>query len=121
LVECKNEITQDKLDLIREKGLTQIEVLLSDESSVGPYLRNTLLQDRIVRPKTPSWNLPRLEARRSTDGGIGDQLFQQPVFSIRIATTCQVGRLKLNHRLQAQHPAGAGTSAKKTSSKWCAI
>src|SRR5207249_4059210 len=47
LVECNHEITQEKLDLIREKGIPQIDVLFIDESSVGPYLRNTLLQDRI--------------------------------------------------------------------------
>ena len=32
LVECNHEITQDKLDLIREKGIHQIEVLFIDES-----------------------------------------------------------------------------------------
>ena len=51
LVECNQEITQEKLDLVREKGIHQIEVLFIDESSVGPYLRNTLLQDRIRAPQ----------------------------------------------------------------------
>ena len=51
LVECNQEITQEKLDLIRDKGIHQIDVLFIDESSVGPYLRNTLLQDRIKSPQ----------------------------------------------------------------------
>ena len=51
IVECNQEITQEKLDLAREKGIHQIEVLFIDESSVGPYLRNTLLQDRIKSPQ----------------------------------------------------------------------
>src|ERR1043166_3903961 len=36
LVECNQEITQAKLDLIRDKGIHQIEVLFIDDSSVGP-------------------------------------------------------------------------------------
>ena len=76
LVECNHEITQEKLDLIRDKGITQIEVLFIDESNVGPYLRNTLLQDRIKLPsRCDPGDLPALAARRSSDGGIGDQLF----------------------------------------------
>ena len=35
----------------RERGIHQIEVLFIDESNVGPYLRNTLLQDRIRSPQ----------------------------------------------------------------------
>src|SRR5499426_3756779 len=38
IVECNHEITQEKLDVIRERGLHQIEVLFIDESNVGPYL-----------------------------------------------------------------------------------
>ncbi len=51
LVECNHEITQEKLDLIRAKGIHQLEVLFIEESSVGPYLRQTLLQDRIRSPQ----------------------------------------------------------------------
>src|SRR5918992_476975 len=43
LVESNQEITREKLDLIREKGIPQLEVLFVEESTVGPYLRNTLL------------------------------------------------------------------------------
>src|SRR3989454_2441655 len=35
LLECNHEITQDKLDFIREKGIQQMEALFIDESSVG--------------------------------------------------------------------------------------
>jgi DNA-directed RNA polymerase subunit beta len=36
IVESNHPITQEKLDLIREKGIHQIEVLFIDESTVGP-------------------------------------------------------------------------------------
>ncbi|MBI3062459.1 MAG: DNA-directed RNA polymerase subunit beta, partial [Deltaproteobacteria bacterium] len=51
LVECNQEITQERLDLIREKGIGQVEVLFIEDSHVGPYLRSTLLQDRIHVPQ----------------------------------------------------------------------
>ena len=72
LVECNHEITQDKVDLIRDKGIHQIEVLFIDDSSVGPYLRNTLLQDRIKSPQDAILEIyRRLRPGRSAHGGIG--------------------------------------------------
>ena len=89
LVECNQEITQEKLELIRERGIHQIEVLFIDDSNVGPYLRNTLLQDKI--------RSPRMRSSRSTAGSdleirlrSNPRLTSLTIFSsIRIATICR--------------------------------
>src|SRR6059036_2921449 len=114
LVECNQEITQEKLDLIREKGIHQIEVLFIEESSVGPYLRNTLLQDRIrssqeaileiyrrLRPGDP----PTVESATN--------FFNNLFFNPDRYDLSKVGRLKLNHRLKLNVPLEQGTLRKE--------
>src|SRR6059036_1616865 len=114
LVECNHEITQEKLDLIREKGIPQIEVLFIEESSVGPYLRNTLLQDRIrssqeaileiyrrLRPGDP----PTVESATN--------FFNNLFFNPDRYDLSKVGRLKLNHRLKLNVPLEQGTLRKE--------
>jgi len=114
LVECNQEITQEALDLIREKGITEIEVLFVDDSHVGPYLRNTLLQDRIhsaqeaileiyrrLRPGDP----PTVEAATT--------FFNNLFFNPDRYDLSKVGRLKLNHRLKLNVPLEQGTLRKE--------
>src|SRR5947208_459749 len=114
LVECNHEITQEKLDLIREKGIPQIDVLFIDESSVGPYLRNTLLQDLIrstldavleiyrrLRPGDP----PTVESATN--------FFNNLFFNPDRYDLSKVGRLKLNHRLKLNVPLEQGTLRKE--------
>ncbi|TMA97939.1 MAG: DNA-directed RNA polymerase subunit beta [Deltaproteobacteria bacterium] len=114
LVECNQEITQEKLDLIREKGIHQIDVLFIDESSVGPFLRNTLLQDRIrssqdaileiyrrLRPGDP----PTVESATN--------FFNNLFFNPDRYDLSKVGRLKLNHRLKLNVPLEQGTLRKE--------
>ena len=47
LIECNQELNQERYDLLRERGIMQIEVLFIDDLHVGPSLRNTLVQDKI--------------------------------------------------------------------------
>ncbi len=68
LVECNQEITQERYDLLRERGITEIEVLFIDDLHVGPSLRNTLLQDKIASARRGDpRDLPAPASRRSAD------------------------------------------------------
>ena len=114
LVECNHEITQDKLDVIREKGIHQIEVLFIDESSVGPYLRNTLLQDRIRSPQDAVLEIyRRLRPGDPPTIESATNFFNNLFFNSDRYDLSKVGRLKLNHRLKLNVPLEQGTLRKE--------
>src|SRR6184192_3197958 len=114
LVECNHEITQEKLDLIREKGIPQIDVLFIDESSVGPYLRNTLLQDRIRSPQDAVLEIyRRLRPGDPPTVESASNFFNNLFFNPDRYDLSKVGRLKLNHRLKLNVPLEQGTLRKE--------
>ena len=114
LVECNHEITQDKLDLIRDKGIHQIDVLFIDESSVGPYLRNTLLQDRIKSPQDAILEIyRRLRPGDPPTVESATNFFNNLFFNPDRYDLSKVGRLKLNHRLKLNVPLEQGTLRKE--------
>jgi len=114
LVECNQEITQEKLDLIREKGIHQIEVLFIDESSVGPFLRNTLLQDRIKSPQDAILEIyRRLRPGDPPTVESATNFFNNLFFNPDRYDLSKVGRLKLNHRLKLNVPLEQGTLRKE--------
>jgi DNA-directed RNA polymerase subunit beta len=114
LVECNHEITQEKLDLIRDKGIHQIEILFIDESSVGPYLRNTLLQDRIKSPQDAILEIyRRLRPGDPPTVESATNFFNNLFFNPDRYDLSKVGRLKLNHRLKLSVPLEQGTLRKE--------
>ena len=114
LVECNHEITQEKLDLIRDKGLTQIEVLFIEESTIGPYLRNTLLQDRIKSPQDAVLEIyRRLRPGDPPTVESSTNFFNNLFFNPDRYDLSKVGRLKLNHRLKLNIPLEQGTLRKE--------
>ncbi len=114
LVECNHPITQEKLDLIREKGIHQIEVLFIDESMVGPFLRNTLLQDRINSPQDAILEIyRRLRPGDPPTVESATNFFNNLFFNPDRYDLSKVGRLKLNHRLKLNVPLEQGTLRKE--------
>jgi DNA-directed RNA polymerase subunit beta len=114
IVECNHEITQEKLDLIRERGIHQIEVLFIDESNVGPYLRNTLLQDRIRSPQDAILEIyRRLRPGDPPTVESATNFFNNLFFNPDRYDLSKVGRLKLNHRLRLNVPLEQGTLRKE--------
>ena len=114
LLECNQEITLEKLDLIRDKGIHQIEVLFIDESNVGPYLRNTLLQDRIRAPQDAVLEIyRRLRPGDPPTVESATNFFNNLFFNPDRYDLSKVGRLKLNHRLKLNVPLEQGTLRKE--------
>ena len=113
-MECNHEITQEKLDLIRERGIHQIEVLFIDESNVGPYLRNTLLQDKIRSPQDAIIEIyRRLRPGDPPTVESATNFFNNLFFNPDRYDLSKVGRLKLNHRLRLNVPLEQGTLRKE--------
>ncbi len=105
LLECNEEVTEVTLDRLREAGAAQIRVLFIDGLNVGPYLRDTLLADKVrtmedsimeiyrrLRPGDP----PTLETAK--------QLFNNLFFNPERYDLSAVGRLKLNYKFYRDLP-----------------
>jgi DNA-directed RNA polymerase subunit beta len=114
LVECNQELTKDKFDLLREKGISQVEVLFLDDFHVGPYLRNTLLQDRIQSPEDAVLEIyRRLRPGDPPTKDSATNYFNNLFFNPDRYDLSKVGRLKLNHRLKLNVPLEQGTLRKE--------
>ena len=105
LLECNEEITDAKLDLLIERKVGEVRVLYTDRINVGTYLRDTLAQDKIstreealieiyrrLRPGDP----PTLETAQT--------LFDGLFFDATKYDLSRVGRLKINHKFGFQTP-----------------
>ena len=114
LVECNQELTQEKLDLIRDKGISEIEVIFLDESRMGPYLRDTLIQDKLHTPAEAILEIyrrmrPGDPPTAQTASNFCNNLFFNP----DRYDLSKVGRLKLNHRFKFNVPLEQGTLRKE--------
>ncbi len=105
LLECNEEVTEITLDRLREAGITDFKVLFIDGLNVGPYLRDTLIADKVkttedaimeiyrrLRPGDP----PTLETAK--------QLFHNLFFNPERYDLSAVGRLKLNYKFYRDLP-----------------
>src|SRR5688572_18601686 len=99
LLECNEEVTEVTLERLREAGVAELRVLFIDGLNVGPYLRDTLIADKVktmedaimeiyrrLRPGDP----PTLETAK--------QLFHNLFFNPERYDLSAVGRLKLNYK-----------------------
>src|SRR6186713_1881783 len=99
LLECNEEVTEVTIERLQEAGITELKVLFIDGLNVGPYLRDTLIADKVktmedaimeiyrrLRPGDP----PTLETAK--------QLFNNLFFNPERYDLSAVGRLKLNYK-----------------------
>src|SRR5580693_420129 len=97
ILQCSEEVTESKLDELREHGINEFKVLFIDNLNVGSYLRDTLIADKLqtsdeaimeiyrrLRPGDP----PTLETAMN--------LFFNP----ERYDLSKVGRLKLNYKFK---------------------
>jgi DNA-directed RNA polymerase subunit beta len=105
LLECNEEVTEITLERLREANVAELKVLFIDGLNVGPYLRDTLIADKVkttedaimeiyrrLRPGDP----PTLETAK--------QLFHNLFFNAERYDLSAVGRLKLNYKFYRDLP-----------------
>jgi len=105
VLECNEEITESKLEELKSRGITEFKILFIDNLYVGPYLRETLLLDKVagqdesmieiyrrLRPGDP----PTLRSATA--------LFDGLFFNAERYDLSAVGRLKLNYKLGLETP-----------------
>ena len=110
LIQCNEEISQEQLDLLMERGVSRVEVLFIDESHIGPSLRNTLLQDKISSPQEAVIEIyRRLRPGDPPTSEAATLFFHNLFFNPERYNLSRVGRLKLNHKLDINAPLDQGT------------
>ncbi len=101
LLQCNEELTEAKLDELRERGVEKVEVLFIDNLNVGPYLRNTLLTDKLQGPDEAVMEIyRRLRPGDQPALDSAQTLFQNLFFNAERYDLSKVGRLKLNYKFK---------------------
>jgi DNA-directed RNA polymerase subunit beta len=105
LVECNDEITASKLEELRSRGINEFKVLFIDHLYVGPYLRDTLVLDRIATPEDAMIEIyRRLRPGDPPTVRSATALFESLFFNPERYDLSAVGRLKLNYKLGLETP-----------------
>jgi DNA-directed RNA polymerase subunit beta len=101
LLQCNEELSEDKLEELRLRGVEAFEVLFIDNLNVGPYLRNTLLADKLQGPEEAIMEIyRRLRPGDPPTLDTAQNLFHNLFFNPERYDLSQVGRLKLNYKFR---------------------
>src|SRR5512142_922952 len=101
LLQCNEELTEQKLEELRDRGVEKVEVLFIDNLNVGPYLRNTLLADKLQGPDEAVMEIyRRLRPGDPPTPETAQTLFHNLFFNADRYDLSKVGRLKLNYKFK---------------------
>ena len=101
LLQCNEELTEAKLDELRDRGVEKVEVLFIDNLNVGPYLRTTLLADKLQGPDEAVMEIyRRLRPGDQPALDSAQTLFHNLFFNAERYDLSRVGRLKLNYKFK---------------------
>ncbi len=114
VVECNEEFTAAKLAELAKCGINNFKVLFIDNMFVGPFLRDTLLQDKVNSPDEAKIEIyRRLRPGDPPTIKSSDTLFNSLFFNEDRYDLSTVGRLKLNHKLALKLPLEVTTLTKE--------
>jgi len=114
LVEGNQEMTQDVLDGLREKGVREIECLVLHAPGVSTTIRDTMLLDRIETMEEGVLDIYRkMRPSSPPTQEVANNFFNNLFFNINTYDLSKVGRLKLNYRLDLDVPLEQRTLRKK--------
>lgn len=105
LLECNETLSLEKLESLREAGRDSIKVLFVDNLNVGPYLSETLRQDKIASREEAIFEIyRRIRPGEPPTPETAEILFNNLFFSPDRYDLSEVGRLKLNHKFSLDEP-----------------
>ena len=105
LIECNEEVSQEKVELLREKGISEFKILFIDGLNVGPFLRDTLNADKVDNPEDGIMEIyRRLRPGDPPTLDTAKQLFINLFFNPERYDLSKVGRLKLNFKFNLEEP-----------------
>ena len=123
IVACNEEITKEKLEYIKECGITKLEVLFIDNLSTLPIIRETLITDKIstiaskYQEEHPDKSLKDIEVEAAlisiykrlrpgepVDFDTAKNFFESLFFDEERYSLSKIGRLKMNFKLNKKKP-----------------
>ena len=101
ILQCNEELTEAKLDELREHNIESFKVLFIDNLNVGPYLRDTLIADKLQSPDEAIMEIyRRLRPGDPPTLETAQNLFNNLFFNPERYDLRKVGRLKLNYKFK---------------------
>jgi len=101
IAEANSEITPDILASIRTAGVKEFRAIFFDGMAVGPYLRNTLLVDKVQSTDESLLEIyKRLRPGEPATIEAATAFFQRLFFDPETYDLSEVGRIKINHKFQ---------------------
>ncbi len=114
IVECNQEINATRLEELKKRGVDRFRVLFIDNLYVGPYLRETLVQDKVASTEEAIIEIyRRLRPGDPPTLKSANALFDSLFFNAERYDLSTVGRLKLNHKLGLKAPLEVTTLTKE--------
>jgi len=97
--DVNSDLTKDVLKRARAAGIKEIGVIFFDGLTVGPYLRNTLLIDKVTTQEEAVMEIyKRLRPGEPPTGDAARVFFEGLFFVPEKYDLSRVGRLKINHK-----------------------
>jgi DNA-directed RNA polymerase subunit beta len=101
ILQCNEEVTESKLDELREHGINHFTVLFIDNLNVGSFLRDTLIADKLQSPDEAIMEIyRRLRPGDPPTVETAQNLFKNLFFNPERYDLSKVGRLKLNYKFK---------------------
>jgi DNA-directed RNA polymerase subunit beta len=98
-------LTGELLDLMKEKGITEVECLVLDAPGVSTTIRDTMLLDKIDESDEAVLELYRkMRPSSPPTQEVANNFFNSLFFNMSTYDLSPVGRLKLNYRLNLDVP-----------------
>jgi DNA-directed RNA polymerase subunit beta len=105
LLECNEEITEIKLDRLRDAKIKSFKVLFIDNLNVGSYLRDTLVTDKVTTQEEAIMEIyRRLRPGDPPTIETANALFANLFTNAERYDLSRVGRLKLNYKFRTDEP-----------------
>lgn len=99
IADVNQDLTPEIIDQAVAAGIREFKLIFFDGLSVGPYLRNTLLIDKVATKEESLIEIyKRLRPGEPPTKEAAEVFFQRLFFDAETYDLSEVGRLKINHR-----------------------
>jgi DNA-directed RNA polymerase subunit beta len=105
ILESNETLTEEKWEELRRRKIEQVDLLFIDPLNVGPYIRNTLMIDKIkTTPEAIAEIYRRLRPGDPSTPEAAQNFFENLFFNPERYDLSKVGRLKINHKFNYDVP-----------------
>ncbi len=99
LLETNQELSAAKIEELRGRGVQEVKVIFTDNLTYGPFVRETLLMDKVLSPEEALIEIyKRMRPGDPPTVEAAKQLFDNLFFNPDRYDLSRVGRLKLNYK-----------------------